>query len=326
VHSVVILTSKILVYEDIERIVIVSSDPAQLLKDLVPEKEHLVAIDSDGCAFDAMGIKQGECFCPMMIAYFDLQPVAEAARQCKQFADLFSKTRGANRHKTIVRILTDLLPSHPQVKERGFAVPRFKYYCDWVNDPASLLSDSGLQQAIDKASSDGARSELERVMTWSKRVNEMIAEVCKGVPPFPFVRESIAQASEKADVIVCSATPGEALEREWAEHDLAQYVKVIAGQEMGKKQDHLAILSTGKYAKEKIIMLGDAPGDHEAAKANNLSFYPINPGAEAQSWKNFHDEAFDKFLDGSYAGPYEDELIAAFEKCLSESPPWLDGV
>ena len=80
-----------------------------------PTKGYLVAIDSDGCVFDAMGIKQRECFCPMMIAYFGLQPVAVAARECKEFADLFSQTRGANRHKTVVRILTELLLTHPIV-------------------------------------------------------------------------------------------------------------------------------------------------------------------------------------------------------------------
>ena len=106
------------------------SNPAQPLIDLKASKDYLVAIDSDGCAFDTMGIKQRECFCPMMIAYFNLQPVAEAARECKVFADLFSKTRGANRHKTIVRILTELLPGHPMVKERGFAVPQFKHYIE----------------------------------------------------------------------------------------------------------------------------------------------------------------------------------------------------
>ena len=88
------------------------------LMQMRPTKDFLVAIDSDGCAFDAMGIKQRECFCPMMIAYFDLQPVADAARECKMFADLFSKTRGSNRHITIVRILTELLPSHPRKKAR----------------------------------------------------------------------------------------------------------------------------------------------------------------------------------------------------------------
>ena len=60
-----------------------------------------------------MGIKQRECFCPWMIAYFGLQPVAQAARESKDFADLFSKTRGANRHKTIKRILVELLAHAP---------------------------------------------------------------------------------------------------------------------------------------------------------------------------------------------------------------------
>src|SRR4030042_5630582 len=113
-------------------------DPAKLLKEFKPKHKFFVGIDSDGCAFDTMGIKKRECFCPWMIAYFGLQPVAEAARQCKEFADLFSKTRGANRHKTIVRILAELLPSHPMVKERSFKVPQFPYYFEWVNNPKSL--------------------------------------------------------------------------------------------------------------------------------------------------------------------------------------------
>ena len=35
--------------------------------------------------------------------------------------------------------------------------------------------------------------------------------------------------------MVVSATPGEALEREWREHHLAGLVALIAGQEMGGK-------------------------------------------------------------------------------------------
>ncbi len=298
------------------------SSPAQPLIDLKPVKDYLVAIDSDGCAFDAMGIKQRECFCPMMIAYFNLQPVAEAARECKVFADLFSKTRGANRHKTIARILTELLPGHPMVAERGFKVPQFRHYVEWVNNPDSLLSNEGLAKAIENAGSNEAKKELQHALVWSKRVNEMVAEVCKGVPPFPYVRESIEKIAERADIIVCSATPSEALEREWAEHGLAQYVKVIAGQEMGKKAEHLAIVSNGKYDKDKIIMLGDAPGDQNAAKQNDLAFYAINPGDEAKSWRRFHDEAFDKFMNGSYAGEYEKKVIDEFETYLPEHPQW----
>ncbi|MFQ5795124.1 MAG: HAD family hydrolase [Candidatus Bipolaricaulia bacterium] len=299
-----------------------NSDPARPLKEFKPTKEFFVGIDSDGCVFDTMEIKQSECFCPMMIAYFHLQPVAEAARQCKEFADLFSKTRGANRHQTIVRILTELLPSHPVVKERGFEIPEFRYYCNWVNDPNSLLSDEGLAQAIDQANDEDAKRELQHVLKWSKRVNELIVEIVKDIPPFPYVRESLEKISTQADVVVVSATPNEALEREWQEHDIARFVKVIAGQEMGTKAQHLEYATKGRYEQNHILMIGDAPGDLKAARANNALFYPINPGDEPESWKRFHDEAFDKFISGEYTGQYEEELITEFDEYLPEHPSW----
>jgi phosphoglycolate phosphatase-like HAD superfamily hydrolase len=299
------------------------TDFSRPLKDLKPTKKYLVAIDSDGCAFDAMGIKQRECFCPWMIGCFGLQPVAEAARECKEFADLFSKTRGANRHKTIVRILTKLLPSHPKVKEIDFEVPKFEYYCKWVNDPGSVLSNDGLKQAIAKAADPKEKAELEIVLDWSKRVNQAVADIVKNIAPFKYVLESLEKVAARADIIICSATPTEVLEREWAEHGIAKYAKVMAGQEMGSKAEHLEIFSNGKYDKDKVIMVGDAIGDMEAAKKNNVLFYPINPGNEVASWKRFHDEAFDKFISGQYAGSYEKKLIEEFDKCLPENPPWL---
>ena len=297
-------------------------DYTKALREMVPTKEFLVAIDSDGCVFDAMGIKQRECFCPMLIAYFGLQPVAEAARECKDFADLFSKTRGANRHITSVRILNELLPSHPMVIERGFKVPEFKHYVDWVNDPESLLSNAGLERAI--AASEGeTKAELELALKWSVRVNEMVAEVVRDIPPIPYARESFEKIVEKADIIVCSSTPAEALVREWAEHDVAKYANVIAGQEMGKKAEHLAVMCE-KYDKSKILMIGDAPGDQDAAEKNDVMFYATNPGAESASWKRFVDEAFDKFIAGEYAGDYEESIKSEFAGYLPENPPWIE--
>ncbi len=300
----------------------VNVDPAKPLKEFKPKKEFFVGIDSDGCAFDSMGIKQRECFCPWMIGHFGLQPVAQAARECKDFADLFSNTRGANRHKTIKRILAELLPSHPMVKERNFKVPQFPHYFAWVDDPKSVLSDDGLKQAIEKASDPAAKRELELVLTWSQRVNWAIKEIVKQMPPFPYVRESLEKIKPLVDVIVVSATPGEALIREWEEHDIAKYVNVIAGQEMGTKAQHLEYAAKGKYDKDHILMIGDALGDLKAARANNALFYPVNPGSEVESWKRFHDEAFDRFIKGGYAGKYEEKLIAEFEKCLPGTPPW----
>lgn len=298
-------------------------DYLKRLIDLKPTKPFLIAMDSDGCVFDAMGIKQRECFCPWMIACFGLQPVAEAARECKEFADLFSRTRGANRHKTIVRILTELLPSHPKVKEMGFDVPKFEHYCNWVNTPGSVLSNDGLRKAITEAANPRQRAELQVALDWSLKVNQAVADIVKNVPPFNYVRQNMEKIIQKADVMVCSATPTEALEREWAEHNLAKYVNIIAGQEAGSKAEHLEIISNGKYANDKIIMLGDAIGDMQAAHDNHILFYPINPGNEAVSWKKFHDEAFDTFIGSQYSGSYEAYFIKEFEACLPENPSWI---
>ena len=298
------------------------TDTAQALKDFKPKKKFFVGIDSDGCAFDTMGIKQRECFCPWMIGYFGLQPVAQAARECKDFADLFSKTRGANRHKTLKLILANLLPSHPMVKARNFKVPQFPHYFAWVDDPKSVLSNDGLKKTIKEAKDPQAKKELELALKWSEKVNWAIEEIVKKMPPFPYVRESLEKIRPLADVIVVSATPGEALTREWEEHDIAKYVEIIAGQEMGTKAQHIEYAAKGKYEKDHIIMVGDAPGDMKAARANDAFFFPINPGDEVNSWKRFHDEAFDKFISGKYAGGYEKKLLAEFDACLPEKPTW----
>ena len=115
----------------------------------------------------------------------------------------------------------------------------------------------------------------------------------------------------------------EALQREWDEHNIAKYVKLICGQEMGSKKEHLAFaIAAGGYAPDHVLMIGDAPGDFKAAKANDACFYPINPGDEDTSWQRFRDEALARFMDGTYAGNYEAALIAEFDKYLPELPPW----
>jgi len=298
-------------------------DPAATLKTFEPRREFFVGIDSDGCGFDTMGIKQRECFCPWMIGYFGLQPVAQAARHCKEFADLFSRTRGGNRHKTLKRILAELLPSHPQTKATGFKVPDLPHYFAWVDNPRSVLSNEGLAAAVEAATDRQGRKELSLVLEWSRKVDEAIEQIVRNVPPFPYLRESLKKVRERADIVVVSQTPCEALAREWAEHDIARYVRAIAGQEMGTKARHLGLATAGKYEKDHVLMVGDAPGDLEAAKSVGALFYPIRPGHEAASWKRFHDEAFDRFIKGNYTGAYAAKVLAEFAACLPENPPWL---
>ena len=163
---------------------------------------------------------------------------------------------------------------------------------------------------------------LTKTLAWSEAVNAAIEDMVHGVPPFPYVRESLVALNEQADAIVVSATPCEALQREWEEHDIAQRAAVICGQEQGKKDEHLRVAAGTRYPKDHVLMIGDAPGDFKAARANDFLFYPINPGSEEESWRRFHDEALPKFFGGTYAGDYEKELITEFDAILPETPPW----
>ena len=164
--------------------------------------------------------------------------------------------------------------------------------------------------------------ELDQAWAWTTGVNATVADLVHGVPPFPYVRDSLEVLKDKADMIVVSATPSEALAREWKEHEIAPYMRFIAGQEMGKKALHLELATKGKYPPDRVLMIGDAPGDMRAAQANGARFYPVNPGDEEASWKRFYEDALHRFLKGTYAGDYEAQLIAEFDSYLPDLPPW----
>jgi len=292
------------------------SDPALPLKQLKKDKEFLVGIDSDGCAFDTMEIKHKECFIPNIINYWDLQAVSKYAREAGEFVNLYSKWRGINRWPALLMVF-DLLEERPEVKKRGVKMPNVDPLRKWVKEETKL-SNSTLKTLV-AANPDPI---LKKGYAWSEAVNAQIADMVHDVPPFPFMRESLEKIAKTADIIVCSQTPTEALQREWEEHDIAKYVEIIAGQEMGTKKDHLELAAKGRYPGAHILMIGDAPGDMKAARANGALFFPVNPGREDNSWQRFHDEAMDRFFAGTYAGAYEAALIAEFDKLLPAVPPW----
>ena len=119
-----------------------------------------------------------------------------------------------------------------------------------------------------------------------------------------------------------SQTPADALKREWAEHGLDKFVKIIAGQEMGTKTEHLKFAAKDKYPPTKILMIGDAPGDFKAAKSNGALFFPIVPGNEEASWERLYKEGLDRVFGGTYAGDYEAKLVKEFDASLPENPHW----
>ena len=291
------------------------SDPAQALKDFKPKHDFFIGIDSDGCVFDSMEIKHKESFPPMFNKHHKLQAVSKYAREVWDFVNLYSKTRGANRFPALVRAL-NLLRERSEVKARKVNIPSYPALDDWIKRESKLGNAT-----LEKEVKDGNEG-LAYIKVWSDAVNNQVADIVHGVPPFPLLRETLENSISQADMMVISQTPCDALEREWTEHNISQYVEKIAGQEMGTKTEHLKFAAVNKYESDKILMIGDAPGDHKAAKANGVLFYPILPGNEEYSWERLNKESLNRFFTGTYAGEYEEKLFSEFDDCLPENPNW----
>lgn len=279
-------------------------------------KQHdfLVGIDSDGCAFDTMEVKHKECFIPNIIHHYHLAGVSKYAREAAEFVNLYSKSRGINRFPALIEAL-EWLKDRAEVTARGIKIEIPPALADWVKRETKLANP-----ALEKAAKESNDPALHQALAWSKDVNATVEKIVHKVPPFPYVRECLEKLKPVADLFVVSATPNDALEREWQEHDIAQYVAAICGQESGTKKESLT--NAKKYPPHHTLMIGDAPGDHQAAKANDALFYPINPGQEEASWKRLFDEGIDRFIKGTFAGDYQTKLLAEFDAYLPELPPW----
>ena len=281
---------------------------------ITPQHEFLVAIDSDGCVFDTMELKHQECFIPNLINSFNLQAVSRYAREVWEFVNLHSRSRGTNRFKGLVETL-DWLQRRAEVAGRGVHIEVPESLKQWVQEESRLSNTT-----LEVRARETADEALERCLAWSLAVNLSIGTLVRNVTPFPLVRDSLRKLANKADMIVCSATPDATLKKEWHEHGIDKYVAQICGQEVGTKREMLA--NAQKYAPDHALMIGDAPGDYAAAKANACLFFPINPRAEETSWERFFWEGIERFLNGSFAGAYQQKLLDEFEALLPVHPPW----
>jgi phosphoglycolate phosphatase-like HAD superfamily hydrolase len=286
------------------------------LKALPKQHDFFIGIDSDGCVFDSMEIKQKECFCPAVIKHFGLQAASKYAREVWEFVNLYSRDRGCNRFLALQKALK-FIGERDVFAERGLKISGIPAMDAWIKEE-SKLGNPTLEAKV-KATNDPA---LTKLLAWSKEVNKRIEDVVYGVPPFPMVRQTLEKIRTKADVICVSQTPIEALVREWQEHKIDHLVNFIAGQEAGTKTEHIKYATGGRYAADKVLMIGDAYGDLKAATSNKALFFPIIPGKEEWSWKRFYEEGTEKFFKGTFAGAYQQELLKEFNAALPEKAPW----
>jgi phosphoglycolate phosphatase-like HAD superfamily hydrolase len=291
-------------------------DYHSILKNLKPENEFFIGIDSDGCVFDSMEVKQKEFFIPNALKYFNLYAISKPLRETWEFVNLYSVHRGGNRFPAMIKVF-DLLAERKEIIETGFILPDLSSLREWVSTETKL-GNAGLR----KFYGENQVKSLEPVIRWTEAVNREISEWLHDIPPFVHAKKAVEKIHPIADIMVVSQTPLEALEHEWLENDLKKFVRTIAGQEHGTKTEHLALAAKGKYPDDKILMIGDARGDLDAAKNNGVLFYPVIAGKEDESWEKFLNEGLAKFTGGTYKGAYEESLSREFSKSLPETPPW----
>jgi phosphoglycolate phosphatase-like HAD superfamily hydrolase len=279
------------------------------------DKKHLIAIDSDGCVFDGMSIKHREAFIPAAIEVFALRDHAELYREIAEDVNLFSDLRGINRFESLfsclalTRALAESPPDLPDLAPLG----------EFVRTAPSL-SNTTLAAQLRRSP---ARI-LAKALAWSEQTNRLVADLAPRIPVFSGVAAALQSASQQANLMVCSAAARASLEHEWSAAKLEPLATFIAGQEFGPKAEQIRQAArTSGIAPDRILLLGDAIGDLDAACTVGVRFFPILPGAEESSWLKFHQEILPAFVSGTYSVEAEAGQVRAFRAVLG--PPRYAG-
>lgn len=271
------------------------------LSEYKKKKDFLVCVDSDGCAMDTMDIKHIRCFGPCMVAEWGLEEWQDEILSRWNDINLYTMTRGINRYKGLSIALTE-------INEKYTAIEDLDTLTRWVEESPEL-SNGALEKAI--AANDSVS--LKKALAWSKAVNASINRLPDEEKlPFEGVKEALAFAHEKVDVAIVSSANLDAVLEEWERYELLPHTDIVLAQDSGSKAFCIGELLKAGYARDHVLMCGDAPGDLDAAKKNRVFYYPILVRHEAQSWKEFVDQALEKLLNGSYEGAYQQEKIDAF--------------
>ena len=266
--------------------------------------EFLVCVDSDGCAMDTMEIKHRKCFAPEMIKTWNLFEKEDYILNLWYDLNLYTRTRGINRFK-------GLAETFKIISKEGIEIKDLDSIINWV-ETTNELSNNSLRREIEKTDSEG----LKMTLAWSLAVNESIENLPQDDEPFEGVKVGLEGISKLADISVVSSANGEALDSEWNRHDLVKYLKALLGQEAGTKQHCIAELKKKGYDANKILMVGEAPGDLHAAQNNDVNFYPILVNKEGFSWERLLNEAVPKLIEGTFDEKYQNQLIEEFNNSL----------
>ena len=256
--------------------------------------DYLVCVDSDGCVMDTMNCKHFHCFGPCMVTEWGLDEWKEEILDRWNIINLFSMTRGINRFKGLAMALKEIDGKYTKITGVDALV-------HWA-DTAPALSNDGVIKAAAEAADADAKLVFEKALSWSKAVNAAIVELPEELKvPYAGAKEGLAAAHSFADVAMVSSANRDAVEEEWGKFGLLEHTDIVLAQDVGSKAACIAAMLKFGYDLDKVVMVGDAPGDCDAAEKNNVYYYPILVNHEKESWDEAIAVGFGKLQSGEYA-------------------------
>ena len=260
----------------------------------VKKHEYLICVDSDGCVMDTMNCKHFHCFGPCMVIEWGLDEWKDEILKRWNEINLFSMTRGINRFKGLAIALSE-------IHEKYTPITGIAYLQHWA-DTAPALSNDSVAAAAANAECDDAKTVFEKALSWSKAVNASIVALPEELKiPYAGAKEGLAAAHTFADVAMVSSANRDAVEEEWGKFALLEHTDIVLAQDVGSKAACIAQMLKFGYDRKNVLMIGDAPGDCDAAEKNNVWYYPILVNHEKASWDEAISIAFSKLQSGEYA-------------------------
>ena len=254
---------------------------------------------------DTMNCKHIYCFGPCMVDEWGLSEWREEILRRWNEINLYQVTRGINRFKGLAMALSEINEKYTRIA----GIDALNEWCRTTH----ALSMGALESAAAALPEGEGRECLVKAMAWSRAVNASINTLPEEVKvPFEGAAEGLALAHTLADVAVVSSANREAVEEEWEKFDLLPSTDVVLTQDIGSKAFCIGEMLKFGYDKDKVLMVGDAIGDKEAAQTNGVLYYPILPGKESESWRELCEVALGKLQDGTYRGEYQEKKTKEF--------------
>ena len=256
--------------------------------------DYLVCVDSDGCVMDTMNCKHFHCFGPCMVTEWGLEEWKDEILERWNVINLFSMTRGINRFKGLAMALGE-------INEKYVPITGIAALQHWA-DTAPALSNDAVAKASAEAHDPDAKLVLQKALAWSKAVNAAIVALDEALKiPYDGAKEGLAAAHKFADVAMVSSANRDAVEEEWGKFGLLEHTDIVLAQDVGSKAACIKEMMKFGYNPKKVLMIGDAPGDCDAAEKNGVYYYPILVNHEKESWEEAIVTAFAKLQSGEYA-------------------------